>query len=80
MIMVDSSVWIDYFNGDDSTEVSYLDSILGIKSVVIGDLILTEVLQGFRNDKDYRKAKQLFSSLPVCRLSNEEIALKSADN
>ncbi|MCK5535299.1 MAG: PIN domain nuclease [Bacteroidales bacterium] len=80
MIMVDSSVWIDYFNGDDNPEVSYLDSILGIKSVVIGDLILTEVLQGFRNDKDYRKAKQLFSSLPVCQLSNEEIALKSADN
>lgn len=80
MIMVDSSVWIDYFNGDGSPEVSHLDSILGIKSVVIGDLILTEVLQGFRNDKDYRNAKRLFSSLVVCRLSNEEIALKSADN
>ena len=80
MIMVDSSVWIDYFNGDDNPEVKYLDSILGIKSVVIGDLILTEVLQGFRNDKDYRNAKRLFSSLPVCRLSNEEIALKGADN
>jgi predicted nucleic acid-binding protein len=80
MIMVDSSVWIDYFNGDENPEVNYLDSILGIKSVVIGDLILTEVLQGFRNDKDYRNAKRLFSSLLVCQLSNEDIALKSADN
>ena len=80
MIMVDSSVWIDYFNGDENSEVKYLDSILGIKSVVIGDLILTEVLQGFRNDNDYRNAKRLFSSLPVCQLSNEDIAFKSADN
>ncbi len=80
MIMVDSSVWIDYFNGVDNLEVKYLDSILGIESVVIGDLILTEVLQGFRNDKDYRNAKRLFSSLPVYQLSNEDIALKSADN
>ena len=80
MIMVDSSVWIDYFNGNENPEVKYLDSILGIKSVVIGDLIITEVLQGFRNDKDYRNAKRLFSSLQVCQLSNEDIALKSADN
>ena len=80
MIMVDSSVWIDYFNGHENPEVKYLDSILGIKSVVIGDLIITEVLQGFRNDKDYRNAKRLFSSLQVCQLSNEDIALKSADN
>ncbi len=80
MIMVDSSVWIDYFNGAENQEVKYLDSILGIKSVVVGDLILTEVLQGFRNDKDYRNAKRLFSSLPVYQLSNEDIALKSVDN
>jgi len=80
MIMVDSSIWISYFNGDETPEVKYLDSILGIKSLVIGDLILTEVLQGFRNGKDYKNAKRLFSSLPVCRLSNEMIALKSADN
>lgn len=78
--MVDSSVWIDYFNGDENPEVKYLDAILGIKPVVIGDLILTEVLQGFRNNKDYRNAKQLFSSLAVCQLSNKDIALKSADN
>ncbi|MGV6851126.1 MAG: type II toxin-antitoxin system VapC family toxin [bacterium] len=80
MIMVDSSVWIDYFNGDENPEVKYLDSILGIKPVVIGDLILTEVLQGFRDDQDYRNAKRLFSSLPVCQLSNKDISLKSADN
>jgi predicted nucleic acid-binding protein len=42
MIMVDSSVWIDYFNGKECPEVAYLDAILGIKPVVIGDNILTE--------------------------------------
>jgi predicted nucleic acid-binding protein len=80
MIMVDSSVWIDYFNGVDNLEVQYLDSILGVQYVFIGDLILTEVLQGFRNNKDYRNAKLLFSSIPIYQLSNKDIALKSTDN
>lgn len=80
MIMVDSSVWIDYFNGKDSAEVNYLDAILGIKFIVIGDIILTEVLQGFRNDKDYQQAKKLLTSLPVYQLSNKELALKSVEN
>ncbi len=80
MIMVDSSVWIDYFNGVNNLEVQYLDSILGNQVVVIGDLILTEVLQGFRSNKDYKNAKLLFSSVPTYQLSNKKIALKSADN
>ena len=80
MIMVDSSVWIDYFNGKESNEVTYLDDILGKKFIVIGDIILTEVLQGFRKDKDYQKAKLLLTSLPVYQLSNKELALKSVSN
>jgi predicted nucleic acid-binding protein len=78
--MVDSSVWIDYFNGNECTEVVYLDTILGIKPVVIGDNILTEVLQGFKGDKEYKKAKQLLTALPLLQLSNKVLAVKSADN
>ena len=78
--MVDSSVWIDYFNGKESPQVDYLDSILGIKLVVIGDNILTEVLQGFKGDKEYKKAKQLLTALPIYQLSNKVLAIKSADN
>ena len=80
MVMVDSSVWIDYFNGNECTEVAYLDAVLGIKPVVIGDNILTEVLQGFRGDKEYKKAKQLLTALPVFQLSNTALAIKSAEN
>ena len=78
--MVDSSVWIDYFNGKECPEVIYLDAILGVKPVVIGDNILTEVLQGFRGDKEYKIAKQLLTAIPIFQLSNQTLAVKSADN
>lgn len=80
MIMVDSSVWIDYFNGRDTTQTRQLDSLLGIKPIAIGDLILTEVLQGFKSDEDYNTAKSLLTSLTVFDLLGETMALKSADN
>jgi len=54
MILVDSSVWIDYFTGTDTPQTDKLEEILGVKPVAIGDLILTEVLQGFRHGKDYK--------------------------
>ena len=80
MILVDSSVWIDYFNGQTNPEVIFLDAILGIKPIVIGDIILTEVLQGFKMDNDYKKAKQLLTSLQILQLSDKFLAIKSADN
>lgn len=80
MIVVDSSVWIDYFTGNDTPGVEKLDSILGSDLVAIGDLMLVEVLQGFRSDKDYRAARKLLLSLSVLSLLNTEIALKSAAN
>jgi len=78
--MVDSSVWIDYFNGKECPEVIYLDAILGVKPIVIGDNILTEVLQGFKADKEYKIAKQLLTAIPIFQLSNKTLAIKSADN
>ena len=80
MIIVDSSVWIDYFTGTDNKQANTLDNILGIKPVAIGDLILTEVLQGFRHDKDYKAARTLFESVTVFEMLGTEMALKSADN
>ncbi len=80
MILVDSSVWVDYFNGNPTPETDKLDSLLGIEPVATGDLILAEVLQGFRNDKDYKTAKNLLTSLTVFNMLNTSIAVKSADN
>jgi predicted nucleic acid-binding protein len=80
MVIVDSSVWIDYFNGRDIPEVAKLDRLLETELLGVGDLILAEVLQGFRQDKDYQTAKRLLTSLTVFEMLGAEMAMKSADN
>jgi len=80
MILVDSSVWIDYFTGTDNKSTNTLHNILGLKPVAVGDLILTEVLQGFRHDKDYKTARALFDDVSIFEMLGTEMALKSADN
>jgi len=80
MIIVDSSVWIDYFSGRDTAQTDKLDRLLGISPVAVGDLILTEVLQGFRLDKDYRIAKSLFDDVPVFEMLGRDRAISSADH
>jgi len=80
MILVDSSVWIDYFNGKITKQTNLLDSFLGSELIVIGDLILTEVLQGFQQDRDFKKAKELLDSLIFREMLGRELAIKSAEN
>ena len=65
MILVDSSVWIDYFRGTLNPESEMLDALLGSEPVAAGDLILTEVLQGFSSDRDFNQARKLFAAVPV---------------
>lgn len=80
MIVVDSSVWIGYFNGKETRETLLLDGILGIEPVVIGDLILTEILQGFRSDRDVRRALEAMNTLVFEPMVGRDIALASAQN
>ena len=80
MIMVDSSVWIDYFSGANTPQAEKLDDTLGMKPVAIGDLILTEVLQGFRDDKDYKAARRIFEDVTTFDLLGTKMAIKSAEN
>jgi hypothetical protein len=80
MILVDSSVWIDYFNGRITRQTNILDSLVGDELIVIGDLILTEMLQGFQQDKDFDKARELFDSFVFKEMLGKEIAVKSAKN
>ena len=80
MIMVDSSVWIDYFTGVVSKQTDTLDKTLGQEPVAVGDLILTEVLQGFRRDRDYETARTLFDDLTVFEMLGKKMAIKSAEN
>lgn len=80
MILVDSSVWVDFFNGTGSPEADRLEGLLGVTTVAIGDLILVEVLQGFRHDHDVALARQLFGSLPLIELVGPHNATRAAEN
>ncbi|SBO43148.1 PIN domain nuclease [Cyanobium sp. NIES-981] len=80
MIVVDSSVWIDFFNGVSTPEVERLDGLLGATPLAIGDLILVEVLQGFRNERDVATARQLFRSLALLPMLGGSNAWKAAEN
>ena len=80
MILVDSSVWIDYFNGAVTGQTELLDNLLGLQPVLVGDLILAEVLQGFKSDQDFEKVHQALSSFPQVSLLNMDLAVKSARN
>jgi hypothetical protein len=79
MIVVDSSVWIDYFNGRRTAEAEALDRLADTR-MMIGDLILAEVLQGFTSTRELRHAEAIFASLEFRSMVGREIALASARN
>ena len=80
MILVDSSVWVDYFRGISTPQTGKLDSLLGVEPIATGDLILIEVLQGFVSDRDFKQAKKLMTSLVMIDLAGQHIAIQAAKN
>jgi predicted nucleic acid-binding protein len=80
LILVDSSVWIDYFNGAITPKTEKLNGLLGHELLAIGDLILTEVLQGFAKERDFETAKDVLTSLTVITLGGQDIAIRAARN
>jgi len=80
LILVDSSVWIGYFNGAITPKTEKLDSLLGRELLAIGDLILTEVLRGFHKKQDFETARDLLTSLTVVTMGGEDIAIQAAIN
>ncbi len=80
MILVDSSVWIDYFNGLKTWQTNLLDNLLSDVPIIVGDLILAEILQGFRSDNDYESAKTYLSDLPFRQMGGYQVAVQSAHN
>jgi predicted nucleic acid-binding protein len=80
VIVVDSSVWIDFFHGVSTPEVERLDGLLGVTPLAIGDLVLVEVMQGFRTDQDVATARQLFRSLALLPMLGGSNAWKAAEN
>lgn len=80
MLIVDSTVWVDYFNGVENPQTDYLDQIADKTPILIGDLILAEVLQGFREDADFEKARRALGKYMQVEMVNSELALQSARN
>ncbi|MBI1400846.1 PIN domain nuclease [Hyphomonas sp.] len=80
MILVDSSVWIDFFNGVESAQVGILDASLGEVPIIVGDLIMTEVLQGFRSTRDFNAARTALDQFEYRDMVGRDIALQSAGN
>lgn len=79
-ILIDSSVWIDFFRGRPTPEVAQLKAIVGRQEVVIGDLILAELLQGIRHDSDLARVEARLAAFEVVPLVGESIARQSATN
>jgi predicted nucleic acid-binding protein len=80
MLIVDSTVWIAYFNGLENPETDYLHTMVDKMPILIGDLILTEVLQGFRVDSDFEKARRTLGKYIQVEMVSPALALQSARN
>ncbi|HEV2364581.1 MAG TPA: PIN domain nuclease [Caulobacteraceae bacterium] len=80
MIVVDSSVWIDFLKGNPTPETDLLDRLLGVEPLGIPDIVLTEVLQGLDSDRDFDRALGLLDSLELVETGGRELAIEAARN
>jgi predicted nucleic acid-binding protein len=80
MLIVDSTVWVDYFNGVRNAQTDYLNQIVDKTPILIGDLILAEVLQGFRDDADFETARRIFAKFTQIEMVTPDLAVQSARN
>jgi predicted nucleic acid-binding protein len=80
VILVDSSVWIDYFRSADTAQVALLDSMFGRTRLAVGDLIAAEVLQGVRDEQEFRWVKRTFDLFAHVDLCDYDLAVKASEN
>lgn len=82
MILIDASVWIDFFNGRHTTAVGQLTDLLadGAAPLEIADLTLFEVLRGFRHPGDFHAARRALAVLPVVEIGGPDNALAAAEH
>ncbi len=79
-ILVDTSVWIDFFNGIPSQPKILLHDLLhSEEAICISDYILTETLQGFKDDKEFETAKTHLLKFPVYSLKSPESYIHAAE-
>ena len=80
MLLVDSTVWVDYFNGRITPQSDYLHSVLASQPILLGDLILAEVLQGFHKDADFEKARRSLAKFQQVDIVGPALAVQAARN
>jgi len=80
VILVDSSVWIDYFRGVATPQTDRLDTLLGVDLIGIPDVALTEVLQGFDRERDFEGALRALTSLTIIDVGGRDTAIQAARN
>jgi len=80
VIVVDSSVWIDFLNGRDLHHVRSLRAILGTDEIVVGDLMLCEVLQGLGGERAAREVEALLRRFEIVSMAGDAITVAAARN
>lgn len=80
MILVDSSVWVAFFRNQATPQAEWLDRNLGVEGLIVGDLILAEVLRGFKDDRGFAEARRLLGRLQQATLGGEALAVEAARN
>lgn len=80
MILVDSTVWVDYFRGADTPQVELLDGMFGRTPLAVGDLIVAEVLQGVQDDREFNLVRKTLDAFTQIDLVGHDIAVKAAGN
>ena len=80
MILVDSSVWVDYFRGRATAQTGLLEGLLDAQELGIGDLNFTEVLQGCKVEKEFNEVRRLLGRLDLVVLGGEDVVVPAAKN
>lgn len=80
MILVDSSVWVEYFRSADTPQVALLDSLFGRSPLAVGDLIAAEVLQGVRDEREFKWVKKTLDAFDHIDLAGYDLAVKASEN
>jgi len=78
MIAVDSSVWIDFLNGNETREVAHLSSLLGVEPVLVGDIVLLEVLQGIGSEEEAARVEEALRRFDIEAMLDAELAVLAA--
>jgi predicted nucleic acid-binding protein len=80
MIVVDTSVWIDFLNGRDASHTRHLRTLLGTEEIIVGDLMLCEVLQGLASERAAHLVEALLRRFAIVPIVDESIAVQAARN